>query len=85
MGAVLIQPIKLRGLTVTNLISPMTQFSATNGTPGDWHMVHLGQFSRALALCSQIFLACPKRATRLPAFRSLGFSGAGGHPHQTLL
>jgi 2,4-dienoyl-CoA reductase-like NADH-dependent reductase (Old Yellow Enzyme family) len=49
MGALLIQlliqPIKLRGLTVTNLISPMAQFSATNGTPGDWHMVHLGQFA----------------------------------------
>jgi 2,4-dienoyl-CoA reductase-like NADH-dependent reductase (Old Yellow Enzyme family) len=45
MGALLIQPIKLRGLTVTNLISPMTRFSATSGTPGDWRMVHLGKIA----------------------------------------
>jgi 2,4-dienoyl-CoA reductase-like NADH-dependent reductase (Old Yellow Enzyme family) len=36
--------ISLRGLTVRNRIavSPMCQYSATDGTPTDWHLVHLG-------------------------------------------
>jgi 2,4-dienoyl-CoA reductase-like NADH-dependent reductase (Old Yellow Enzyme family) len=40
----LFDPISLRGLTVQNRIavSPMCQYSATDGTPTDWHLVHLG-------------------------------------------
>jgi anthraniloyl-CoA monooxygenase len=41
-------PFRLRGLVLPNrvVVSPMCQYSAVDGTPGDWHLVHLG--SRAL-------------------------------------
>jgi len=41
-------PFKLRGLVLPNrvVVSPMCQYSAEDGTPGDWHLVHLG--SRAI-------------------------------------
>ena len=37
-------PLKLRGLTLPNrlVVSPMCQYSAEQGLPNDWHMVHLG-------------------------------------------
>jgi len=42
------QPFQLRGMTVPNrvVVSPMCQYSAKDGLPNDWHMVHLG--SRAI-------------------------------------
>ena len=41
-------PLRLRGLVLPNrvVVSPMCQYSAEDGTPGDWHLVHLG--SRAV-------------------------------------
>jgi anthraniloyl-CoA monooxygenase len=38
------QPFRLRDMTVANrvVVSPMCQYSATDGLPGDWHMVHYG-------------------------------------------
>lgn len=41
-------PWTIRGLTLPNriVVSPMCQYSATDGVPGDWHLVHLG--SRAV-------------------------------------
>ncbi len=41
-------PLTLRKLTLANrvVVSPMCQYSAEDGTPGDWHLVHLG--SRAI-------------------------------------
>ncbi len=41
-------PFRLRELVLPNrvVVSPMCQYSAEDGTPGDWHLVHLG--SRAL-------------------------------------
>jgi anthraniloyl-CoA monooxygenase len=37
-------PFRLRGLTLANrvVVSPMCQYSAEDGTPNDWHLVHLG-------------------------------------------
>jgi anthraniloyl-CoA monooxygenase len=37
-------PFKLRGLTLQNrvVVSPMAQYSAQEGVPGDWHFVHYG-------------------------------------------
>jgi anthraniloyl-CoA monooxygenase len=37
-------PFRLRGLLLPNrvVVSPMCQYSAEDGTPGDWHLVHLG-------------------------------------------
>ena len=42
--AKLFQPIKFRDLTIKNRISmsPMCQYSAENGLPNDWHLVHYG-------------------------------------------
>ncbi|MBF6050463.1 bifunctional salicylyl-CoA 5-hydroxylase/oxidoreductase [Streptomyces eurocidicus] len=41
-------PFRLRGLTLRNrvVVSPMDMYSAVDGTPGDFHLVHLG--ARAL-------------------------------------
>ncbi len=41
-------PFRLRGMELVNriVVSPMCQYSAQDGTPGDWHLVHLG--SRAI-------------------------------------
>jgi anthraniloyl-CoA monooxygenase len=37
-------PFRLRGLELANriVVSPMAQYSATDGVPDDWHLVHLG-------------------------------------------
>jgi 2,4-dienoyl-CoA reductase-like NADH-dependent reductase (Old Yellow Enzyme family) len=44
----LIQPFRLRGVNLRNRIgvSPMCQYSSTDGFASDWHLVHLG--SRAV-------------------------------------
>jgi anthraniloyl-CoA monooxygenase len=41
-------PLKLRGLELANrvVVSPMDMYSSVDGTPGDFHLVHLG--SRAI-------------------------------------
>jgi anthraniloyl-CoA monooxygenase len=44
----LFTPFRLRDLVLPNriVVSPMCQYSAEDGTPGEWHLVHLG--SRAV-------------------------------------
>ncbi|MGZ4499301.1 MAG: NADH:flavin oxidoreductase/NADH oxidase [Nocardioidaceae bacterium] len=44
----LFRPVELRDLTIRNRVwvSPMCQYSATDGVPDDWHLVHLGSFAR---------------------------------------
>ena len=48
MTASLFEPFTLRGVTLRNRIgvSPMCQYSSTDGFANDWHLVHLG--SRAV-------------------------------------
>ncbi|MGD1923977.1 MAG: NADH:flavin oxidoreductase/NADH oxidase [Paracoccaceae bacterium] len=43
----LFDPIKLRDLEIPNRITvaPMCQYTAKDGLPGNWHLVHLGQFA----------------------------------------
>ncbi|MPZ55950.1 MAG: bifunctional salicylyl-CoA 5-hydroxylase/oxidoreductase [Rhizobiales bacterium] len=38
------QPFRLRDMTLANrfVVSPMCQYCAADGLPGDWHMVHYG-------------------------------------------
>jgi anthraniloyl-CoA monooxygenase len=38
------QPFRMRGMTIPNrvVVSPMCQYSAKDGLPTDWHMVHYG-------------------------------------------
>ena len=44
----LFTPLQLRRITIRNrvFVSPMCQYSSTDGLPNDWHLVHLG--SRAV-------------------------------------
>ena len=44
MTPLLFTPLTLRGTTVRNRIwlAPMCQYSAVDGIPSDWHLVHLG-------------------------------------------
>jgi len=46
--SLLFEPLDLRGVTLRNRIgvSPMCQYSAVDGVPNDWHLVHLA--SRAV-------------------------------------
>jgi anthraniloyl-CoA monooxygenase len=48
-------PFTLRGVTLKNrvVVSPMAQYSATDGTVGDWHLVHLG--ARAVGGAAMVF------------------------------
>lgn len=43
-SSALFQPLKLRGLTLSNriVVSPMCQYSASNGCATDWHLLHFG-------------------------------------------
>lgn len=43
----LFSPLGLRDVTLRNrtVVSPMCQYSATDGIANDWHLVHLGQFA----------------------------------------
>ncbi|MEL6799175.1 MAG: NADH:flavin oxidoreductase/NADH oxidase [Pseudomonadota bacterium] len=49
MPSTLFKPIELRGVQVPNRITvaPMCQYSASDGVPSDWHLVHLGQFAQS--------------------------------------
>ena len=68
MSAMLFQPLGLRGLTLSNriVVAPMTQFSANDGTAGDWHLMHLGQFAvsgAGLVLTESTYVAPQARNT----------------------
>ncbi|WP_312900618.1 NADH:flavin oxidoreductase/NADH oxidase [Chryseobacterium taichungense] len=54
----LFSPLYLRSLTLKNriVVSPMQQYSANNGIPGNWHLVHLG--SRAVGGAGLILTEC---------------------------
>ncbi len=43
----LFEPMQLGPLSLDNriLIAPMCQYSASEGTPGDWHLIHLGHLA----------------------------------------
>ena len=51
----LFTPITLRGATIPNrvFVSPMCQYSCTDGLANDWHLVHLG--SRAVGGAGLVF------------------------------
>ncbi len=43
----LFQPMKIGDLDLVNriIIAPMCQYSAVDGNPGDWHLIHLGHLA----------------------------------------
>jgi 2,4-dienoyl-CoA reductase-like NADH-dependent reductase (Old Yellow Enzyme family) len=47
MSAQLFTPFQLGGITLPNrvVVSPMCQYAAIDGVPGQWHLAHLGQFA----------------------------------------
>jgi anthraniloyl-CoA monooxygenase len=49
-------PYTLRGVTLKNriVVSPMAQYSAVDGVPGDYHLVHLG--ARAMGGAALVFV-----------------------------
>jgi anthraniloyl-CoA monooxygenase len=51
----MLTPFRLRGLTLANriVVSPMAQYSAVDGVPGDFYLVHLG--ARALGGAGLVF------------------------------
>ncbi|HXF33583.1 MAG TPA: NADH:flavin oxidoreductase/NADH oxidase [Candidatus Acidoferrales bacterium] len=51
----LFEPLKLRSITLRNriVVSPMCQYSSTDGFANDWHLVHLG--SRAVGGAGLVF------------------------------
>jgi anthraniloyl-CoA monooxygenase len=53
--APMFQPFRLRALTLDNrvVVSPMCQYSAQDGMPNDWHLVHYG--SRAIGGAGLMF------------------------------
>jgi anthraniloyl-CoA monooxygenase len=69
----MLQPLRLRGMTLANrvVVSPMDQYSAEDGMPTDWHLVHLG--SRAVGGAGLIFteMACVSPQARI----TLGCAG----------
>ncbi|MEK8029888.1 bifunctional salicylyl-CoA 5-hydroxylase/oxidoreductase [Ideonella sp. DXS29W] len=60
-------PYTVRGLTLKNrvVVSPMAQYSAVDGMPGDYHLVHLG--ARALGGAGLVFaeMTCPSPDARI--------------------
>ena len=65
--APMFQPLKLREMEVANraVVSPMCMYSAKEGVPGDFHLVHYG--SRAIGGAGLIFteMTCVGRDARI--------------------
>ncbi len=63
----MLTPFRLRGVTLKNriVVSPMAQYSAVDGVPGDFHLVHLG--SRALGGAGLVFaeMTCTSADARI--------------------
>ncbi len=60
-------PFRLRELVIENrvVVSPMDQYSAVDGVPGEWHLVHLG--SRAIGGAGLVYveMTCPSPEARI--------------------
>jgi len=60
-------PFRLRDMVLENrvVVSPMDQYSAVDGVPGDWHLVHLG--SRAIGGAGLVYveMTCPSPEARI--------------------
>ncbi len=61
------QPLALRGMTVPNrvVVSPMCMYSAQDGVPGDFHLIHYG--ARAMGGAGLLFteMTCPSAEARI--------------------
>jgi 2,4-dienoyl-CoA reductase-like NADH-dependent reductase (Old Yellow Enzyme family) len=64
----LFSPFEMRGITARNriVVSPMSQYAAPDGLPGDWHRVHLGKFAlggAGIVFCEETSVAANARKT----------------------
>jgi 2,4-dienoyl-CoA reductase-like NADH-dependent reductase (Old Yellow Enzyme family) len=64
----LFSPFSMRGITARNriVVSPMSQYAAPEGLPGDWHLVHLGKFAlggAGIIFCEETSVAADARKT----------------------
>lgn len=63
----MLTPFKVRDVVLANriVVSPMAQYSATDGVPGDYHMVHLG--ARAMGGAGLVFaeMTCTSADARI--------------------
>jgi anthraniloyl-CoA monooxygenase len=61
------QPFRLRAMSLTNrvVVSPMCQYSAEDGVPTDWHLVHYG--ARAIGGAGLVYteMVCPSASARI--------------------
>jgi len=66
-------PFRLRGMTLSNrvIVSPMDMYSARDGTPNDFHLVHLGARSLGGAALVMTEMVCVSAEGRI----SLGCTG----------
>ncbi len=64
----LLTPYRVRGVTLPNrvVVSPMAQYSAhPDGTPSDWHLVHLGARATGGAGLVMTEMTCPAADARI--------------------
>ncbi|MDP9176270.1 MAG: bifunctional salicylyl-CoA 5-hydroxylase/oxidoreductase [Gemmatimonadota bacterium] len=72
-------PFRLRGMTLSNriIVSPMDMYSARDGTPNDFHLVHLGARSIGGAALLMTEMVCVSAEARI----SLGCTGLYSDEH----
>ncbi|WP_428487550.1 bifunctional salicylyl-CoA 5-hydroxylase/oxidoreductase [Rhodopila sp.] len=61
------QPFRLRGMDLANrvVVSPMCQYSAVDGLPTDWHLVHYGARATGGAGLVYTEMTCPSADARI--------------------
>jgi anthraniloyl-CoA monooxygenase len=60
-------PLRLRGLWLPNrvVVSPMAQYSAVDGVPNDWHLVHYGERAKGGAGLVFVEMTCVSPQARI--------------------
>jgi anthraniloyl-CoA monooxygenase len=63
----LFAPLRLRGLVLANrvVVSPMAQYSAVDGTPNDWHLVHYAERAKGGAGLVFVEMTCVSPSGRI--------------------
>ena len=75
----LFTPMTFGSVTLRNrvVVSPMAQYSAVDGVPNDWHLVHLGKF----ALGGAAIVFCEETAVEMRARKTHGCAGIYNGKH----
>ncbi len=74
-------PFKLREMTLKNriVVSPMAQYKAVDGTPGDWHLIHYGERAKGGAGLLYVEMTCVSAKGRI----TLGCPGLYDPKHES--